>query len=171
MERAGESRPSLRMQGHELIGREQHRELADPVAPWGGQGEQHERQVEQRRERHHGSGRVPDDRAERDTEQGDGAQADSRRHDCPQRTRRCASEMPRWCPERIAWLRKNDPKESASPRTSVIAPTTPAFAANTAPRRGTAVNVVRICPVPNSEVKVRTPSTPSARTGYSSHAT
>src|SRR5574340_228150 len=65
----------------------------------------------------------------------------------------------RWCPDISAWPRKNDPNDATRPVTSETTANTTALAANTVPRRGCTVSVVRIMPVEYSEVMVRAPST------------
>jgi len=67
-------------------------------------------------------------------------------------------------------VRKNAANASSSPARSATVPVTAALAPSTAQRRGTAVKVVRISPVPYSEVKTRTLRTLTGSTVYSAKA-
>jgi len=64
-------------------------------------------------------------------------------------------------------VRKKHARASSRPTVNVTAPVTAALAASTARRRGTAANVVRISPLPYSEVNTSTLKTVTGSTVYS----
>src|SRR5215469_11248787 len=76
-------------------------------------------------------------------------------------------DRPRWLLDKIAWVSKKHARASSTPTVNVATPVTAALAASTARRRGTAVNVVRISPLPYSEVNTSTLKTVSGSTVYS----